>query len=379
MLNKYFVATFFSFIALQAYALPNGNTFIDLIGQPASNPDLAAMITELEFTQSSSSFDRSSNTYELKSFESGIVLYFNQNFLLKEIHFYDSGYQYKSFEGKLPMNLKLAMHHTYFRNQYKTFDPDTFNQFIYRSRFVNGSAMVYFKGSHVEMVRIIGDETYINEQDRNQMSSWGIRLIPDGKCLEGNCYTGQGKMNWPTSLTFEGNWEFGIPYGEGQMSDSSGLAYSGSFRLGFLWGEGILKVPGQYTYKGNMLMGRRYGEGEIRYTNGSRYAGNWRNDMMHGKGDYHFSETYSYSGYFINNQFNGRGTLTTPEGYYEGQFKNGKPHGYGVQVATINQSTLTGKWVNGKKEGTYAAYNPLLGNYEVYFENDIEIKKIRNE
>jgi len=377
MAQRAIIFTLFTIIYLSGFSLPNGNDFLKLLGEPADNPELASMMSELEFAQHSASFDRSTNTYEIKAFESGIALYFNQNFILKEIQYFDSGYTYSSFKGKLPMNLTLRVHHTYFRETYVNFDPDSFNQFIYHGRFAHGTADVYFKSNHVEMVRLKADDDFIADQDRKYVRTWGIRIIPDGTCIDGNCYTGSGKMAWPTGLEYDGNWAYGIPNGAGQMQDTLGMSFSGTYRLGFLWGEGALTVPGQYTYKGLMLMGKKYGEGEIRYQNGTRYSGQWQSDLMQGTGHYYYSSTFHYKGEFSNNQFNGKGILYTPEGYLDGHFKDGKPHGAGIQVATSNQSTLQGKWVNGKKEGEFVAFNPLLGTYNVVFENDIEIRKMR--
>ena len=99
---------------------------------------------------------------------------------------------------------------------------------------------------------------------------------------------------------------------------------------------------------------------------------------MEGYGKFYFSETYRYEGYLRANQFNGKGTLHTPEGYINGYFKDGKPHGYGTQVAQ-NKSTLKGKWVNGKKEGEFEAFTPDIGEYKIVFENDIEIRKYRDD
>lgn len=376
MIKTNFLTFLFCFISSFAFTLPTGNEYLNLIGKSATHPGLYELVQSLEKGQHKRTFDRNSNTYELNSYASGISLIFNQNFLLKEIHFYDSGFLYQSYKGKLPMNLNLGMHYTYFQENFKNFEADQINSFKYIGSFANGQALVYFKDKRSELIKIIGNPGYLEEQDVEEMQYWGMRLIPDGTCT-GNCVSGSGTMKWSSSLTYNGSWDYGIPHGEGSMNDSLGLSYSGGFRLGFLWGESVLKLGNEYTYKGDFFMGKKFGQGEIRYGNGTKYTGQWLNDQMHGKGHYYFSNTYHYEGDFQNNQFNGRGILYTPEGYLDGGFKDGKPHGYGKQVANANQSTLSGKWVDGKKEGNFEAYNPLLGNYQVYFENDIEIRKMR--
>lgn len=354
-----------------------GNDFINLIGQSVANPMLAKLVTDIEFGQHNASFDRNTNIYELNAYDRGITLFFNQNFILSSIHFYDSGYLYKKFKGELPLNLQLQMNQSYFEERFSNFIPDSLNPFIYNGSFVNGDAKVYFKAKHVELIKIIGNPSYIASRDKEEASNWGMRVIPDGKCAKGNCFTGFGRMEWPTSLVYEGNWEYGISHKDGQLFDSMGFNYTGGFKLGFLWGEGRISVPNQYTYKGQFLFGKKHGKGEIRYANGSHYNGEWIADLMEGKGHYYFSANYHYQGDFKNNQFNGQGILHTPDGYIQCGFKDGKPHGKGKQEATKTQSTLSGTWVNGKKEGTFDAYSPLLGNYQVIFENDIEIRKMR--
>jgi hypothetical protein len=37
------------------------------------------------------------------------------------------------------------------------------------------------------------------------------------------------------------------------------------------------------------------------------------------------------------------------------------------------QATYSGKWINGKKEGTFLYHDPLSGNREIRFKNDKEI------
>ena len=77
---------------------------------------------------------------------------------------------------------------------------------------------------------------------------------------------------------------------------------------------------------------------------------------------------------FGNNQFYGQGKLVSPEGYVDGSFRNGKPHGYCKQVVNGSQTSLSGTWVNGKKEGDFELYSPISGSVTVQFENDIEMR-----
>ena len=57
-----------------------------------------------------------------------------------------------------------------------------------------------------------------------------------------------------------------------------------------------------------------------------------------------------YIGDFKMNEREGKGTMIyklESEGTYDGEWKNGKKHGKGV--LTINDKTIKGEWVEGKK------------------------------
>jgi len=349
--------------------------YLYMLGQIATYPPLTDLILSLDSGQLDEVFSLATNEYEMKSYEKGMSLIFSQNYILKEIQFYDSGYVYSRCEAKLPMGLSFDMKYTDFKNyKYDQFEVDTFNPYIYHGDLGVGHAKIYFKDNHIELVKFFTKDSFLSEQTTALRSEWGMRIIPGGSCLSGNCYQGEGEMKWPTSLHYKGDWESGIPHVVGSFSDSTGLAYSGGFKLGFLWGEGVLNIPGSVLYEGDFVLGRRMGYGNATFTNGTRYEGDWYRDLMHGQGHFWFSEKYHYKGQFVNNQFYGQGKLVSPEGYVDGWFKNGRPHGYCKQVVNGSQTTLSGTWVNGKKEGDFDLYSPLSGTITVRFENDIEIR-----
>ena len=71
------------------------------------------------------------------------------------------------------------------------------------------------------------------------MAATGIRLIPDGKKIDGNIVDGQGSMKWGDGVAvYKGEWTYGVPHGKGQYVDSFGNKYEGDFKLGFFWGQG---------------------------------------------------------------------------------------------------------------------------------------------
>ena len=121
-------------------------------------------------------------------------------------------------------------------------------------------------------------------------------------------------------------------------------------------------------------MSKKHGEGRIGYSNKTSYVGEWQQDKMHGQGTYNINDRYSYTGRLVNNTFNGRGTLKTPDGLIDGYFKNGKPHGKCTQSTADGIQSLTGNFVNGKKNGLFDV--TILGNKStITYQDDIEIKK----
>jgi hypothetical protein len=349
--------------------------YLYMLGQIATYPPLTQLISTLDSGQVNEIFSLATNEYEVKSYENGINLIFNQNFVLKEIQFYDTGYVFSKFKGDLPLALDFDLKLKDFQNyKYDNYEVDTFNKFIYHRDFGIAHAKLYFKDGGLELLKFYTKDSFLNAQNESLKTEWGMRIIPDGWCKTGNCFEGEGEMSWPTSLNYKGAWLSGIPNGTGTFSDSSGMAYSGPFKLGFLWGEGILNIPNGLLYEGNFILGRRVGYGVATFNNGTRYEGDWYRDIMHGNGQFWFSEKYHYQGEFKNNQFNGKGKLVSPEGYVDGSFRNGKPHGYCKQVVNGSQTALSGTWVNGKKEGDFDLYSPLTGTMTIKFENDIEIR-----
>ena len=346
-----------------------------MLGQTPTYPLLYNLLEEMDSGQVQEEFSLATNEYEIKSFEKGLNLIFNQNFVLKKIQFYDSGYLYTGFDDTLPNQISFDMNYSDLKNyKYDTYTADTFNPYIYHKDFGSSHIKLYCKGKGLELVKVTAHDTFLNSQDVRLRAEWGMRIIPNGKCISGNCFNGSGVMQWPDGLKYEGQWMSGIPHGRGNFADTNGLSYAGDFKLGFLWDEGVLQVPNQSLYEGNFVLGRKMGHGYATFANGTRYDGEGNRDLMHGQGHFWFSDSYHYRGEFVSNQFNGKGKLISPEGYVEGSFMNGKPHGQCTQMVTRGQISLTGTWINGKKEGSFDLHNPVTGTVKVYFENDIEMK-----
>ncbi len=376
---KFKIIPIFCLLLSSVFSVGQSRQMADLesfIGKTVYDPGLGNYMLGLDTVQFNESFNLAINEYEVRLFTRGVDLVFNQNFVLKEVRWYRHGNLYTTYSGKLPYDLTFDKHQwTDFVNyKYPDFEVDSFNKYVYH-RVENGlKTKVYFRKGTIELIKLTATDSLLQSADYASRSLWGMRLIPDGKCVQGNCFTGTGEMHWPNTLKYSGSWESGISHGYGSFMDSTGITYIGDLKLGFLWGEGDLQVPGQYQYSGDFMFGRRMGKGKATFNNGTRYRGEWRNDVMHGFGHFWFSETYHYEGQFVNNQFNGRGTLFSPEGHVEGMFKDGKPHGYCKQVNITTKSSIAGTWVNGKKEGVFEVTSPVTGTRKITFKNDIEIK-----
>ena len=161
--------------------------YLYMLGQIATYPPLTALIQSLDSGQLEEIFSLANNEYEMRSYEKGISLIFNQNFVLKEVQFYDSGYVFSPFEGELPMALDFSMRLSDFANYtYDAFEVDTFNKFIYHGDLGVGHAKVYFKDNHIlSWLSFLAQTTVSLVTAQNQLpyrSEWGMRIIPGGSC-----------------------------------------------------------------------------------------------------------------------------------------------------------------------------------------------------
>ena len=106
------------------------------------------------------------------------------------------------------------------------------------------------------------------------------------------------------------------------------------------------------VYEGEWLNGMKCGRG-IRLTEcGGRYDGMWRDDMHHGYGRLINDEGDILEGQWKEDQLNGPGSYQWGDGtkVYNGNFLNGKMHGYGVQTWK-NGQYYKGQYVKNRKHG----------------------------
>ncbi len=128
----------------------------------------------------------------------------------------------------------------------------------------------------------------------------------NGKCLSGNCKTGQGRMLYADSSTYEGGWAAGKPQGMGTFEGKE-TAFTG------MWNGGVKADSGIFTAYHILHSENRVYAKDVR-------IGRVTNDKLNGPGVF-ISFTMSggildtqmvWKGNFANDQLSGKGTYYIP-------------------------------------------------------------------
>tara|TARA_B100001063_G_C16768054_1_gene559865 strand:+ start:535 stop:1692 length:1158 start_codon:yes stop_codon:yes gene_type:complete len=348
-----------------------------LLGKPYTYASVYKYIQNLKNNSPVESFLPYLRILKLDYLKSGVSMEFNTDIVLSKISLFDSGYSYEKYVGKMPFNVSWGMSVDQIQDKAGGLDFVSDNKYVRRMSTDDFQMDFYFENSKLYHIRILATLKTLQNFPNEIMEATGIRLIPDGKKIDGNIIDGQGSMIWGDGVAvYKGEWTYGVPHGEGQYIDSFGNKYEGNFKLGFFWGQGkFYSKYYKYSYSGSFAMSKKHGEGRIGYSNRTSYQGEWKQNKMEGQGTYSISNRYSYKGRMVNNTFNGRGILKTPDGVIDGYFKNGKPHGKCTQSSSDGAQLITGKFINGKKNGDFDV--TILGNKStITYKDDIEIKQI---
>lgn len=112
---------------------------------------------------------------------------------------------------------------------------------------------------------------------------------------------------------------------------------------------------------------------ETLYSSKLQYEGESKDGMPHGQGTYTIDGAVWYTGAFVEGRMEGKGKMTDPwdaHSYYEGVFAGNVPEGQGRMVYS-DGSNYTGGYVNGKRQGAgqihFADGSP---QYDGQFEDD---------
>ncbi len=347
-----------------------------LLGKPLTSEPISKFIKSNVNNKPIESFLPYLRVLKLDYLQSGLSMEYNTDIVLSKISMYDSGYTYQRYKGDFPFNLRWGLNIDQVQDKTGGLDFVSDNQYVRRMGSDDFQMDFYFEDGGLYYIKITATLKTLQNYTNEIMGATGIRLIPDGKKLDGNIIDGEGSMMWGNgTAVYKGEWTYGVPHGRGQYVDSFGNKYEGDFKLGFFWGQGkFFSKNYKYSYSGDFVMSKKHGEGRIGYANKTSYVGEWQQDKMHGQGTYNINDRFSYTGRLVNNTFNGRGTLKTPDGLIDGYFENGKPHGKCTQSTADGMQSLTGNFVNGKKNGLFNV--TILGNKStITYQDDIEIKK----
>lgn len=206
-----------------------------------------------------------------------------------------------------------------------------------------------------------------------QSNGEGTFVGPEGKYIghfRNDKFEGKGTLFYSNGDKYEGSFLEGERHGAGVFTEASGNQYVGNFQCGQFHGKGEYNYQngdrfvgtfhnGEYNigtyyfsngdkYKGPFSGGKPEGFGLFLYQNGDKYEGFVRAGVREGKGvgtmhvKYHFSNFYVivlnlillkdgtvYSGYYVNDVPHGIGHYQHNDFSYEGDFKRGKPDGFG--------------------------------------------------
>lgn len=232
---------------------------------------------------------------------------------------------------------------------------------------------------------------------------------------------GKGKITWDHNFWFDGKWSYGQPVCgtlvdndfkyEGQVSYDNGLVVIGNGTSYYPNGDIYVgyhnrltpSCKGVYYYSngnidkgffvdGQLSSGRRiladgsiykgyfYSnqkpfklDGILKKSDGSSYKGIFINYELEGQGVYYFhKKMIEYQGEWKNGKKHGFGTLYYRNGdIYEGEWQNNLMHGKG-SVKFIGGS-LKGCWTNGKMEGkfTYTNYFKNVVSTDIYSDDKL--------
>ncbi len=364
-------------LLLTLSASVNAQSPLAILGEPYVSFELASFTENFKTKKPEITFLPTLKTYIENHTKDGIAMEYDEAMALSGVSLYDSGYTYQRYTGDMPLNIQWGMSLTEVQETIGLgLDFTEDNDFIRKHTTEDYEMACYFLDGKLHHLKIKASTATLAKNMEAIARATGIRLIPDGIKVEGNIRDGEGTMAWgPDVAKYKGEWSYGVPHGRGQYVDSFGNKYEGEFKLGFFWGQGILSSPSAgFVYSGEFAMSKKHGTGRIEYRSQEIiYQGEWVQDMMHGEGNYAIGARYIYRGQVVKNKFTGKGRVETPDGYVDGYFKNGKPHGICTQGTKDGLTTITGNFTNGKKNGVFDL--ETLGNKrKIIYENDIEVK-----
>lgn len=227
------------------------------------------------------------------------------------------------------------------------------------------SLEAYYGALRKKDVKKVSDGKYVGEFEKKKMQGFGV-LVKSNEIFAGNFANSQpnGYLDWYVGgkLRYKGNWLNGSFDGEGTLYKENNETVTGVWKNGKIH-EKMMKFSNEVgDYYGYIKDGKPSRRGILKYKDGSVYEGEWKNGKYEGEGVF-YNEVDSVIGEWIAGKLDGYAWYYSPEFYFEGDFTQGLPNGFGA-VLFADSSYYSGTFENGKKSG----YGDLiLPNNDSYF------------
>ena len=170
----------------------------------------------------------------------------------------------------------------------------------------------------------------------------------------------RNKETYSDGSWYEGEFKNGKYHGQGTFCWTNGTKYVGPFADGMCHGEGILYyndgTSEKVTYNNGNVVNKSPNRLRENYNDGSWYEGEFKNGTRHGYGIYRWPDGGVYEGEFLNGNRHGHGIHRYANGNsYDGQYENGSFHGKGKYV-WADGSWYEGEFLNGNRHGKGTYY-----------------------
>lgn len=175
--------------------------------------------------------------------------------------------------------------------------------------------------------------------------------------FQDDIFSGYGMSLSSCGKSYFGEYRIGKQNGYG-IEKTSKHEYSGTFRNSKYCGFGELIWKSNRCFFGCFKDGKKDGIGYEVYEDGSYYVGFYSNNKLEGIGFMSWSNGNRYFGNWAEGKMDGFGKYYMKNGdRYIGSYKNDKKHGIGKYLYNTSQSTLTGVWENGLKQGIFDLFD----------------------